>query len=63
MPHLCAHCGAPVVWKRTTGGWLHAAPLAELRVSRRELQDILADPPPKGLELRRQSHIHPAQPE
>jgi len=59
----CRWCGAPVTFKGKSGGWLHTAPLAEFRISRRELQDILADPPRPGLELHRQSHIHPAQPE
>jgi hypothetical protein len=60
---LCAHCGAPIRFVRAAGGWLHSRPLAEFIVSRREVQDIAADPPPKGFVLHRQTYIHPAQPE
>jgi hypothetical protein len=60
---LCRYCGAPLTWKRTAGGWLHAEPLALFRVSRREADDIRRDPPPPHNELGRQTHLHPAKPE
>ena len=60
---LCRHCGADIKYIRTVKGWLHAGPLAELRVSRRELQDVLADRPQFHRELHRQTVLHPAQPE
>jgi hypothetical protein len=61
---LCVHCGKPVKWVRTAGGWLHAAPLGEFRISRREADDVHADPPRRGHQpLHRQTVIHPAQPE
>lgn len=59
---LCAHCGAPIRYVREAGGWLHSLPLGEFRLSRRELQDILADPPPRSAVLNRQTYIHPAEP-
>lgn len=59
---LCAHCGQPVRYVREAGSWLHALPLAEFRISRREVQDILLDPPRAGWHNRRQTHIHPAEP-
>jgi hypothetical protein len=58
----CAHCGAPVKYVGLVKGWLHAGPLAELRISDREASDIHHDPPRPGEVLNRQSHIHPAQP-
>jgi hypothetical protein len=59
---LCAHCGALIRFNSLARGWLHAAPLGRLRISRREQQDIYSDPPLKGRELHRQTVLHPAQP-
>lgn len=59
---LCAHCGAPIRFVRPAGGYLHSLPLGEFRLSHRELQDILADPPPPHHVLTRQTYIHPAEP-
>jgi len=61
--HPCRWCGQPVKQVKAAGGWLHALPLAEFKVSRRELQDILEDPPRPGWYHHRGTHIHPAQPE
>ena len=59
---LCAHCGAPVRYVKKAGGYLHTEPLAALRVSRREADDIRRDPPPAKHVLTRQTYIHPAEP-
>ena len=59
---LCRHCGAEIHYVRKAGGWLHVAPLSQLRVSRAEQQDVLYDPPRAGAELHRQTVLHPAQP-
>lgn len=58
----CRTCGGEIAWRRTLGGWLHAAPLGQLRVLHWEAQDVHADPPPKGLPLNRKTHMHPAEP-
>lgn len=58
----CRWCGQPVKHVKAAGGWLHALPLAEFKISRRELQDILEDPPRAQEPLHRQTVIHPAQP-
>lgn len=60
---FCRHCGAPIHHVREAGGWLHAEPLGRFRLSRRELQDVLTDPPRAHAPLHRQTLIHPAQPE
>ena len=59
---LCAHCGAPIRYVKEAGGYLHSLPLADFRISRREVQDILADPIPPKAPLHRQTVIHPATP-
>lgn len=59
---LCAHCGAPIRYSRPVGGYLHAEPLADLRVSRREADDIRRDPPGPKFWKRRQTYLHPASP-
>lgn len=60
---LCRYCGGPIKSSRKAGGWLHAAPLAAMRVSHNEYRDVIADPPRKGQPLHRQTVLHPAQPE
>ncbi len=60
---FCRHCGAPIHFVREAGGWLHASPLAFLRVSHSEATDIHANPPHKDEVLHRQTFLHPAQPE
>lgn len=57
---LCAYCGQTIVFNRLTGGWLHAAPLGQLKVSRWEAQDVKADPPRAGETLNRPTLLHPA---
>lgn len=59
---FCRYCGAPVAFHPTAKGWVHTRPLAEFRLSHRELDAVLADPPPPGQPLIRKTHIHPAQP-
>lgn len=60
---LCRYCGEPLKYVKQAGGWLHAGPLAQFRISRREVQDIKADPPRRNQVLHRQTVIHPARPE
>ena len=63
MGSLCAHCGTPVKFVRALGGHVHDVPLGAYPLSRRELQDVLADPIPPGHRvIHRQTVLHPAQP-
>lgn len=59
---ICRWCGAPIRYVREAGGYLHVAPLGDFRISRREADDIHADPPRYKQVLHRQALIHPAQP-
>jgi hypothetical protein len=61
-PHPCKWCGAPVHFNRYARGYVHTEPLALLRVSRREADDVHADPPRYQQWLHRQTVLHPAQP-
>lgn len=57
---FCGACGGPIKYVRWAHGYLHDLPLGLMRVSRREAQDIHADPPRDGEPLDRQSYLHPA---
>lgn len=61
-PMICRHCGAPIKYHRLSKGWLHASPLGQMRVSRREADDIHVDPPRRLESLHRLTFLHPAQP-
>lgn len=57
---FCEYCGGPIKWVRRFHGYIHDAPLSLYRVSRREAQDIHADPPREGKPLHRPTLLHPA---
>lgn len=41
----CSTCGAPITYSKPARGWLHAEPLALMRVSHWEAADIMAASP------------------
>jgi hypothetical protein len=57
---FCGVCGGPIRYVRRFHGYIHDAPLGMMRVSRREAQDIHADPPRYQRPLHRQTVLHPA---
>lgn len=60
MP-TCRYCGGEVAWSNAAGGWLHAEPLARLRVTHQEAREIYADPPHRKQVLHRATVLHQAQ--
>lgn len=59
---ICRHCGAPIYFSHRAGGWLHAAPLATMRVSHYEYRDVKLSPPLARQPLHRRTVLHPAEP-
>lgn len=59
----CRYCGAEIKYVRRVKGWLHAAPLAQYRVTHWEVMDIRLNRPPRNEPLNRGTLLHPAQPE
>jgi len=57
----CGVCGAPIL-RSGHDGYVHDAPLGELRVSATEAEAIHNDPPPPGVEMGRETYLHQPRP-